>query len=222
MAKKYKQTQTRSRRTPTQAKRREPNKRYQPRRSTSATVKTSKSKIGLWILTLTTVALFAAGLFYLKYKQPQLSNSSEPTQASSSKSKNKKTAASKYSTNTKTEPKTKKVTSRPKTRFEFYKKLPTNNRYQTQLPEKTRVKQNSPSNVQYTLQIGAFQGYAQADKLRAELTLLGFDTKIKRFKRPQEKEWYRLQMTAPSQKNAEKMQRQLRSQGYKSIVLNNN
>jgi len=86
----------------------------------------------------------------------------------------------------------------PKPKFEFYTILPKQKvteakpvaKVQEQAPKHEQVVK-SPSGKQYVLQVASFKRVADADKLKAQLILKGFDVKIVEFSNGRNT-WYRV------------------------------
>jgi cell division protein FtsN len=112
----------------------------------------------LWVITLLLIVSFVAGLFYLE-KQTK-------------------------TTHHRTHPTTIKAESKPK--FDFYTVLPQtkpevsiNNITSTHIPPPNN---STSANNKYLLQVAAVKAFTDADKLKAQLILQGFDVSIQKIK----------------------------------------
>lgn len=83
------------------------------------------------------------------------------------------------------------------THFDFYKMLPS---FQVVIPSQDKETRSAdvPGPVSqpgsYILQVGSFQNYAQADKLKANLALLGVESSIQRVKVNNGSTWNRVRI----------------------------
>lgn len=81
-----------------------------------------------------------------------------------------------------------------KNRFDFYTLLPD---LKVDIPETAesqpkQAKQPTSSSVAYILQAGSFRTFKQADKLRAELALNGFESEVQTVEISPNETWYRV------------------------------
>jgi cell division protein FtsN len=147
----------------------------------------SKSRHGLWLITGLLILIVIAGLFYLKNQ----------------KTTTHEEQSNKHAAQVKTTP------TQNKPEFDFYTVLPgketsnlnantTTTKPTTSIPVKTLPTPNSaqsPTNNQstpkktatassgtYVLQIAAVKSFSDADSLKAQLTLQGYDVKITKIK----------------------------------------
>jgi cell division protein FtsN len=113
----------------------------------------------------------------------------------------------------------------PKPRFDFYKLLqesetivPANetpNREEPQTPKPSAVDTN-----EYLLQVGSFPTNSDADRLRAQLILLGLAARIEKVEIRRGEEWHRV-MVGPFKNQTElnKARATLVAEGYNALVL---
>ncbi len=142
-----------------------------PRRSAPRRTRSTKKEPmpgWVWMLFGLTIGLSVAGTIYIKDRQPRL----DPA---TSKSSAPPTVKSKSA-----EPAPKAVAER---RFQFYDMLP---RFEVVIPEEEETArpdiQQSPVNSPgiYVLQAGSFSNYADADRVKAQLALLGIVSGIQK------------------------------------------
>jgi cell division protein FtsN len=109
-------------------------------------------------------------------------------------------------------------------RFEFYTMLP---EMEVAVPEhelksasnKTR-KQVETEGVTYVLQAGSFRDLAQADRLKAELTLIGMPVEIQTVSIEGGKKWHRVRVGPFTNLQAlDETRNELQSNGLKVMVL---
>lgn len=163
-----------------------------PKRKT--TKRPMASSLGAWLFSGVLIGCVVSGglFFMLSNKQDSapsvVSARAEPT--------------SKTST-----PKRKKITipEPSKPRFDFYTVLPKSNAQQsspktksaknTTTPRETSSRRSPPIShhqAQYLIQAGSFKKLADADELRAKLTLLGFEPEISKVQLKNHELWYRV------------------------------
>jgi cell division protein FtsN len=146
-------------------------KNYSKRRPTrySSRKKSSRGNGGLWLGTVLLVVLLVLGLFYLKKLDHKAFTKHHPESP-------KKEAPAKAKP-----PKPTAVTVTPQTtpqpQFDFYTLLP-----KTQLPQPQVASPNKNSSsaqpISYVLHVASLKNENDADRLKAELTLLGFDVTL--------------------------------------------
>ena len=138
-------------------------KRAQQHKRNLATVKKKSSlSKGLLLLTLLLVVGFAAFLYHLAKIQPQPSLQSSKSVPINNADKVKTTAPAK--------------TQSPKNKYDFYTLLPESEVIAPKVEAyHSEPKGSNDENYAYMLQAGSFQNSADADRLRAQLILLGLD-----------------------------------------------
>jgi cell division protein FtsN len=119
----------------------------------------AKSHKKYWVFTFTGILLFSSGLYYLKsHPHAELQ-----THVAHNKKLNKHTHP------------TTEVAEKP--RFDFYTMLPKMQVGANE--EKVAGKDKTKLLANYLVQVASFAHYNQADKLKANLTLLGYDVVVK-------------------------------------------
>jgi cell division protein FtsN len=116
-------------------------------------------------------------------------------------------------------------TTTPTPHFDFYSLLP---ELEVSVPE---IKQNeAPPPAQnttstttenvYRLQLGSFRDFADADRLKAQLALIGIQLEIEAVTLKAGDTWYRVKSPAyPDRASAESVQAKLKSQSIDSLLL---
>lgn len=161
----------------------------------------------LWVMAILLVGLFALSLYYLSQMTP--SSKALPPKAEDAPTPQKPKAPS-------------------KPRFEFYTILAENeaellNGKPQSAPNLTPSTSQSPAATSantalYQIQIGAFKNPHDADRLNAELTLMGYDVSVTTFQRGSET-WYRVRLGPyPSLQVAQTVQKQLQAQNYNGLL----
>ena len=115
-----------------------------------------------------------------------------------------------------------KKSKRP--RFEFYTMLP---EMEIAVPENeltanttAATRQAESKNVTYVLQAGSFRDFAQADRLKAELALIGMPVKIQTVSIEGGKKWHRVRVGPFSNlQSLNEARKELQSNGLKVMVL---
>lgn len=113
--------------------------------------------------------------------------------------------------------------ARPKPRFDFYETLP---RMEVEVPGGRQAETRPPERSKqagsavYHLQIGAFKRAADADRLKAQLTLLGLDVKVSRARLANNDTRYRVR-SGPYRSTTEVNQarRRLAENGFDGLIL---
>ncbi|NKB46584.1 MAG: hypothetical protein GKR77_02245 [Legionellales bacterium] len=115
-------------------------------------------------------------------------------------------------------------TTHDTTRFEFYQLLPemkvsTGVKPQQQESTSTStVPSAPPPKIEYLLQVASFRHLAEADSLKAQLILLGFDVAISTSQQ-QDITWYRVRLGPfATRPQAEDMRKALRKHQYDSLL----
>ncbi len=143
-------------------------------------------KTGRWILIGILVVGFTGFLVYLRLTKPVESVAIEqPTIASSAGTTNTKQNQKKSTQPDKTASKPVPAPAPAGPKFDFYTILP---QAETIVPEheiKTRIREElsgKTRETRYILQAGSFRDFKDADKLKAELALMGIQSKIEKAK----------------------------------------
>lgn len=122
----------------------------------------------VWMLAGLLLGLCLAGIVYVRGLPP-----SEPA----------KVTASKAETTPPPPEKTAKVTKPDATSYDFYEMLPA---FEVVIPEKEldvrRDRDRAPvrEQGQYILQVGAFQAFADAERVKAKLALMGIESRVQK------------------------------------------
>ncbi len=144
--------------------------RAQPKKSRSKQV-APKVAWWKWLLVLVLIGVFVGFLNFLRSSTP------------SSKTTTETQAATPHKTAKKSKPKLKKPARKTeKPHFEFYTRLPKET-VVTDYEIKTRVREErvgKAKKTQYLIQAGSFQKFSDADKRRAQLALMGFESHIEK------------------------------------------
>lgn len=151
-----------------------------------------------WFATMLLVGLFVAGLYGLQQYELQ--------------SKHKR-HAHKLSQRNKT------VRYKHKPRFEFYSILPKRIVHPKSHPSKTSTTAKKPVKPsRYILQVASFSKFSDADRLKAQLTLRGFDVKIESTK-IKGAVWYRVRTGSYADfAQAQKAKQQFATHHYRTLV----
>jgi len=156
----------------------------------------------MWLFTGIVTGLFIAFLYYLSHIKVPLSD-----QSASSRAETGKTTGGQH---------------RPG--FDFYNLLPDRTTTQPQsTASKTEQKPKPPHGPQtFIIQAGSFPDPSDADRLKAKLTLLGFDVKVHKVSIPSHGIWYRVQLGPfPPGKPLEDAKSQLSSNQVDYLVIEN-
>lgn len=87
-------------------------------------------------------------------------------------------------------------------------------------PAATETTTAQPTGPGYLLQVGSFRNAADADRVKAKLTIQGYATNVSHVKTGDGNKWSRVRVGPIHSAEALKAQRkQLESQGYKSLVI---
>ncbi|MGN0920444.1 MAG: SPOR domain-containing protein [Cellvibrio sp.] len=113
----------------------------------------------------------------------------------------------------------------PKPRFDFYKLLQESETIvpANETPNREESQPNKPAITdtnEYLLQVGSFPTNSDADRLRAQLILLGLDARIEKVEIRRGEEWHRV-MVGPfkNQTDLNKARATLVAEGYNALVL---
>jgi len=131
-----------------------------PRRSSRKRA-SSRQPLGLWLFTIVICISFVGGLVYLSMQEKQKPKPQEVKASQAPKAKVQKEQALKQ-----------------KPRFEFYNMLPEMSVADRIKKEAQIVKKQQTQPQYYAIQIAAVNHFEEADKLKAKLTLQGFDVKV--------------------------------------------
>lgn len=127
-----------------------------------------------WLLIIVLISVFIAFLYYLQASAPE-NKAATVTKKTISTSKPKKTA---------TRPKHQdKQAEEP--RYDFYTILPESEVVVPDYEIKTRIREErlgKAKTTQYLIQAGSFRQFAEADKLRARLALMGIESRVEKAK----------------------------------------
>jgi cell division protein FtsN len=108
-------------------------------------------------------------------------------------------------------------------KFEFYRTLTKNGEKpesSAKIPENNpKISENSRK-ILFTVQIASVRKFADADRLKARLALLGFNATIQRAQ-IKNQTWYRVIMSSSSKHQARQLKQSLAKQHIKAIVLRN-
>lgn len=111
----------------------------------------------------------------------------------------------------------------PASRFDFYKMLP---QFEVVIPETEREVTEGGRRIEpvsrsgtYVLQAGSFRNYADADRMKAELALLGLESQIQRVE-IDEQQWHRVRLGPYKDLDTlQRARRQLRQADMNVLVL---
>lgn len=108
----------------------------------------------------------------------------------------------------------------PKSHFDFYTLLPENEVIAPDVPEYDPNDPEAASGTRYMLQAGSFRRFADADRLRARLILMGLDALIEKVSIASGESWHRVQLGPyASRKDANRVKQQLAKQRIETMVL---
>ncbi len=163
----------------------------------------------LWLLTGLLIGAFLAGLFWLRGQSDEVGGAwvgeapDRPPQRLQADS----------------EP---VVPPRPQPRFSFYETLP---KQEVVIPDEelrqaAEVATVLPETIDYVIQLGSFRRNADADRLKAQLALLGFEAKVSKAVVPSQGTRYRVR-TGPyrGMSALQDARRQLADNGHRGIVI---
>ncbi|MGH8547371.1 MAG: SPOR domain-containing protein [Methylococcales bacterium] len=184
---------------------------YKHRTSRKGNRRNHGVSIWRWMLAAVLVGLFISFLMFLRNPEPP----AQPSILTLKKPVPKKEP----------EPEQVKKTSRPtpeKPRFEFYTILP---EQEVEIPEteikirKSEEKQGKAKPGSYVLQVGSFKKYKDADRLKAELAMLGIHSKIESAKLD-DSTWNRVKIGPYTSITAvDVVRKRLRLQNIDAIVI---
>ena len=176
-----------------------------------------------WMLGGLTVGLFVALLVFIKEHRPETANTpplNEVVQDFANDVVNANIKHSKKNNNKPTE-KTKQ-TDKPSIGFDFYKILP---EIEVPIPDLEQLKKeeiekkNNPK-YNYVLQAGSFRQFAEADKLKANLALLGVDAEIQTVTINKTDTWHRVRIGPfTSARKMDKIRHHLQKKHIRTMVL---
>ena len=116
------------------------------------------------------------------------------------------------------------VEEEPRSRFDFYDMLP---RFEVVIPETEReVDTRSPgaatapdNDSTFVLQAGSFQNFADADRMKAQLALIGLESQIQNVT-IDERRWHRVRLGPYANfDDAQRARRKLREANFDALVL---
>ena len=181
--------------------------------------KKTKSAPGwVWMLAGLSIGLFVAFLVYLKDHQMETGKGNKPAPIVE-----KSRAAALGQKAKATEQKNSSQTQKP--RFDFYNLLP---EMEVFIPEQEiaaeREKNSNGEQVVYDLQVGSFRQFEDADRLRAKLALMNFESHIQRItingNYNREQTWFRVRVGPfESAREMGKVRNRLRDKAMDPIVL---
>ncbi len=169
----------------------------------------------VWFATGVLVGLFAAGLVWLKLGPPAPGSPGPQTAAP------------------RPEPKKEQKPLPPKPRFDFYTELPemevvvpepepeARPGKATQRPSAAAVTQGAPTaSTAYMLQMGSFRKYADADRMKAGLALLGIEARIQKVNIDNRDIFHRVR-SGPyySSRQVNRIRARLRQNGINSLLI---
>lgn len=157
----------------------------------------------VWLLAGLLVGLFSAGLVYLN-QGSHTPNMAADMSAKQLLSKNKAI---------------KTQLKKAKTRFEFYTILPSSQGSNQQRQDESQTNQKENQNSSYVLQVASVKALAAANRLKAQLSLMGFNVQIKAIK-VKSTTWHRVDVGPyHTLAKAEQAQDRLLKQHINSIIL---
>lgn len=107
-----------------------------------------------------------------------------------------------------------------KSHFDFYTLLPENEIIAPDVPAYDPNDPDAASGTRYMLQAGSFRRFADADRLRARLILMGLDALIEKVSIANGESWHRVQLGPfASRKDANRVKQQLADQRIETMVL---
>lgn len=172
----------------------------------------------VWMLAGLSIGLFVAFLVYLKDHPVELGKGNKPAPVV-----DKSRAAESGQKAKATEQKDNNQTQKP--RFDFYNLLP---EMEVFIPEQEiaaeRESNSSGEQVVYDLQVGSFRQFEDADRLRAKLALMNFESHIQRItingNYNREQTWFRVRVGPfKSAREMGTIRNRLRDQAMDPIVL---
>lgn len=111
----------------------------------------------------------------------------------------------------------------PRPKLDFYTVLPKIERIIPDEPAPSRTKESEPTpeprKSWYVLQVASYQNFGDADRLKAQLTISGFDAVIQRVT-VEDKEYYRVRLGPyESQRKLKNVRQDLGEMGYSGMSL---
>lgn len=160
-----------------------------------------------WLLGLLIVAGFGYFLYFLNQEAPPPSNPNPTSDKAPAQTAEKEGLE--------------KIESRPKPRFSFYTMLPEKEVIVPEGEIKTRQRQERLGRAKpgkYMIQAGSFQSFQDADRLKAQLALLGVEAKIEAAK-IRGTQWYRVRIGPFEQiREVQRVRANLRKNQIDSVV----
>jgi cell division protein FtsN len=169
--------------------------------------KTKPMPAWIWLFVGLAVGLSVAAAIYVNDRQPQGVQARKPASTASKDAAGKKASPPEQ---------------QPSSRFEFYDMLPN---FEVVIPEEDQeVRREAPSTPVetpgiYVLQAGSFSNYADADRMKAQLALLGVISRIQKVS-IDDKVYHRVRAgPVESLDELNAMRRQLRQAQIEAIVI---
>ena len=127
-----------------------------------------------WVLIIILISLFVIFLVFLSNSAPETKSGKKTKSISTSKQTKKNKSAPKHQNKKPDEP-----------RFDFYTILPETEIIVPDYEINTRSREEQFGNAKtskYILQAGSFRDFSEADKLRAQLALMGIESRVEKAK----------------------------------------
>ena len=172
----------------------------------------------VWMLGGLSIGLSLAVVVYFKDDLLAMNKPSSPASVVDKGQAIPEVVAPKIDTKAKREP---EETEHKKPRFDFYNLLPEMEVFLPPREPEARREQNRVKLVTYYLQVGSFQNFADADRLRAQLALTNIESKIQRAVASKgAKVWHRVRVGPfKSARKMDKVRNRLRAQSLDPMVL---
>lgn len=167
-----------------------------------------------WLLVIALIALFIFFLVFLRNSAPELKQEQGKQSISKPLKKSEKPKKAKLKTKSDN-----KKTRQP--RFDFYTVLPETEIVVPDYEINTRSREEKFGKVKkakYIVQAGSFRNFAEADKLRARLALMGFESRVEKAKIG-EVVWNRVKMGPFSlSSSVSNIKKRLKENGIDTII----
>ncbi|MFV1983489.1 MAG: SPOR domain-containing protein [Thiohalomonadales bacterium] len=173
-----------------------------------------------WMLGGLTVGLFVALLVYIKEHRPQ--NAQTPPLNEVVKDFANDVVNANIKHNKKNNIKLPDKSDNPTIGFDFYKILP-----EVEIPipdleqlKKQEIQKKANKKYKYVLQAGSFRQFAEADKLKANLALLGVDAEIQTVTINKTDTWHRVRIGPfTSARKMDKVRHRLQKKHIRTMIL---